>query len=471
MSKEGGGCMIKWKNNRKVFLTAIAFGTMLNPLNSSMISLALHQIQHEFGLSFTTVSWLISTFYLASAVTQPVSGRIGDHVMSRRTLFLFGLVLVAVSAICAPFAPTFAVLIVIRLLQAIGSSAIYPSGVGLIRDHVKERQASALAVLSIFASAMTALGPTLGGFLMTIGSWPAIFLVNLPFILISFFLGLSLFPKEKKKKLRIGDTVRKLDLPGMFLFTVCIVLLLSFLLSLSDGIQYVQGILCLVSAGVFIWWEYQVDEPFIQIRMFRQEKRLSLVYVQFIILNIFFYCLFFGLPSYFQDELGWRVEMTGLFMLCMSGMSIMVSPLTGKWVDRGDERHPVLASAVLMLAGASAMTFFFIPAPFWGKGLVLALLGLSYGIGNVALQAAMLKASPQQMIGTTSGLFQTCRYLGSILSSAVLGMLFGEEIAGSHFEQLGWTLIMISLVGISVSLYFSSMVRGKQTMKKAAGIK
>ncbi|MGE6855569.1 MFS transporter [Bacillus sp. FSL K6-2841] len=461
--------MKKWRDNRKVFLTAIAFGTMLNPLNSSMISLALHQIQHEFGLSFTTVSWLISSFYLASAVTQPVSGRIGDHVMSRRTLFLFGLGLVAVSAICAPFAPTFAVLIVIRLLQAIGSSAIYPSGVGLIRDHIQEKQASALAVLSIFASAMTALGPTLGGFLMTIGGWPAIFLVNLPFILISFFLGLSLFPKEqKKRKLRIGETVRRLDLPGMLLFTVCIVLLLSFLLSLGHGIQYVQGILCLLSAGAFIWWEYQVDEPFIQIRMFRQEQRLSLVYVQFIILNIFFYCLFFGLPSYFQDELGWRVEMTGLFMLCMSGVSIIVSPLTGKWVDRGDERHPVLTSAVLMLAGASAMTFFFIPAPLWGKGLVLALLGLSYGIGNVALQAAMLKASPQHMIGTSSGLFQTCRYLGSILSSAVLGMLFGDEIAGPHFEQLGWTLIMISLIGIGVSLYFSNKVRGGQSIKKAA---
>ena len=147
--KRRGRVYDQMEKQPKSLLTAIAFGTMLNPLNSSMISLALHQIQHEFGLSFTTVSWLISTFYLASAVTQPVSGRIGDHVMSRRTLFLFGLVLVAVSAICAPFAPTFAVLIVIRLLQAIGSSAIYPSGVGLIRDHVKERQASALAVLSI----------------------------------------------------------------------------------------------------------------------------------------------------------------------------------------------------------------------------------------------------------------------------------------------------------------------------------
>lgn len=111
-----------------------------------------------------------------------------------------------------------------------------------------------------------------------------------------------------------------------------------------------------------------MDEPFIQIRMFKEEQRLSLVYVQFIILNIFFYCLFFGLPSYFQDELGWRVEMTGLFMLCMSGVSIIVSPLTGKWVDRGDERHPVLASTVLMLAGASAMTFFLFLHHYGEKG-------------------------------------------------------------------------------------------------------
>ncbi|MFJ5964330.1 MFS transporter [Bacillus sp. NPDC093026] len=458
------------RDNRKIFLTAIAFGTMLNPLNSSMISLALHQIQHEFGLSFTTVSWLISTFYLASAVTQPVSGRIGDDVMSRRTLFLSGLALVAISAVSAPFAPTFAVLIVIRLLQAIGSSAIYPSGVGLIRDHIKVRQASAMAVLSIFASAMTALGPTLGGFLITIGGWPAIFLVNLPFIIISFALGMYLFPKEQKKRgLRIGDVVRKLDLTGMLLFTSCIVLLLSFLLSLVDGIEYAQGVLCLLSAGAFIWWECQVDHPFIQIRMFREEKRLSLVYVQFIILNIFFYCLFFGLPSYFQDELGWRVEMTGLFMLCMSGVSIIVSPLTGKWVDRSDERQPILASTVLMLAGAFAMTFFFILAPLWGKGVILALFGFSYGIGNVALQAAMLKASPQQMVGTSSGLFQTCRYLGSILSSAILGMLFGHEIARAHFERLGWTLIIISLIGIGVSLYFSNMVKGRKAIKKATG--
>lgn len=151
------------KKSRALFLTTVASGTMLNPLNSSMISLALHSIQKEFELSFSTVSWLISSFYLASAVAQPVTGKLGD-IIGRKKLFLFGLILVAVSALGAPLAPAFMVLLVMRLFQAIGSSAIYPSGVGLIRSHIHDRQASALAVLSIFASAMTALGPTVGAF-------------------------------------------------------------------------------------------------------------------------------------------------------------------------------------------------------------------------------------------------------------------------------------------------------------------
>lgn len=133
--------MMLSKKSRAVFLTAVASGTMLNPLNSSMISLALHSIQHEFHLSFTTVSWLISSFYLASAVAQPVTGKLGD-LIGRKRLFLFGLILVAVSAIGAPFAPTFMTLLVMRLFQSVGSSAIYPSGVGLIRNHIHERQAS-----------------------------------------------------------------------------------------------------------------------------------------------------------------------------------------------------------------------------------------------------------------------------------------------------------------------------------------
>ncbi|MGQ5177852.1 MFS transporter [Bacillus halotolerans] len=446
------------KKSRAVFLTAVASGTMLNPLNSSMISLALHSIQHEFHLSFTTVSWLISSFYLASAVAQPVTGKLGD-LIGRKSLFLFGLILVAVSAIGAPFAPTFMTLLVMRLFQSVGSSAIYPSGVGLIRSHIHERQASALAVLSIFASAMTALGPTVGGFLIVWGGWPAIFIVNLPFIILSFLLGMYMFPKDKKKGVGIRAVIRQLDVPGILLFAGGIILLLSFLLSFSTSPHASEGVIGVILLVAFVWRELKTEKPFIDVRLFKTQRSLSAVYVQFILLNVFFYCLFFGLPSYFQDEMHLSVQTSGLFMLFMSGMSIAVSPITGKWIDRSGVIKPILAGALLMTAGAVLLTVFFISVPVIGKGLILSLLGIGYGLGNVALQAAMLKTSPSDMVGTTSGLFQTCRYLGSILSSVILGLLFGKEITVAHFDIMGMILIAVGALSLFMALRFAALMK------------
>ncbi|MGD2435707.1 MFS transporter [Bacillus velezensis] len=447
------------KKSRVLFLTAVASGTMLNPLNSSMISLALHSIQHEFHLSFTTVSWLISSFYLASAVAQPVTGKLGD-MLGRKKLFLIGLLLVAVSAVGAPFAPTFMTLLIMRLFQSIGSSAIYPSGVGLIRSNIREKQASALAVLSIFASAMTALGPTLGGFLIVWGGWPAIFFVNLPFIILSFFLGMYMFPKDEKREIGgLKGVLRQLDTIGILLFAGAIILLLSFLLSFSTKPHYTEGVFGLLFVGLFIWRELKTEKPFIDVRLFKTHRKLSSVYIQFILLNIFFYCIFFGLPSYFQDEMHLSVQTSGLIMLFMSGMSILVSPLTGKWIDKKGLLQPIVAGTCLTAIGAVLLTFFFLQASMIGKGLILSVLGVGYGFGNVTFQAAMLKTSPADMVGTTSGLFQTCRYLGSILSSVILGILFGKEITAGHFHMLGTILIVVGAVSLLMAFRFSVLLK------------
>ncbi|WCK52323.1 MFS transporter [Aneurinibacillus sp. Ricciae_BoGa-3] len=450
--------MVNLKKSRSLFLTAVATGTMLNPLNSSMISLALHSIQRDFHLSFITVSWLISSFYLASAVAQPVTGKLGDLV-GRRKIFLFGLLLVAISALGAPFAPTFLVLLLMRLIQAVGSSAIYPAGIGLVRSHIHERQAAALAVLSIFASAMTALGPTVGGFLIVWSGWPSIFTVNFPFIVISFLLGLFLFPKDSKREgTNFKDVLYHLDLAGIFLFAAGMIFLLWFLLSFKSSTHYGSGIAGVGFLLLFIWRELKAKDPFINVRLFKSHLDLSWVYLQFILLNIFNYCLFFGLPSYFQDQMHFSVQTSGLLMLFMSGVSIVVSPLTGKWVDKAGTIQPIIVGTLLMALGAILLTIFFIPAPIIIKGLILSLLGISYGLGNVALQVAMLEASPPDMVGTTSGLFQTCRYLGSILSSVVLGLVFGKAISAGHFEILGIVLIAVSVLSIIMSLRYAKTI-------------
>jgi MFS family permease len=449
------------KKNRTLFLTAVASGTMLNPLNSSMISLALHSIQKDFHLSFTTVSWLISSFYLASAVAQPVTGKIGDLIGSKKT-FLVGLLLVAISAFGAPLSSSFFMLIIMRLIQAIGSSAIYPSGVTLIKNHILDRQASALAVLAIFASAMTSLGPTVGGFLIVWGEWPAIFRINFPFLIISLLLGWFLFPKDQKKeKTHFKDILSHIDVIGISLFSAGIVFLLWFLLSFKTKIHLTSGIAGILFLTLFVWRELTVKEPFIDIRLFRTLPKLSWVYLQFICLNIFFYCLFFGLPSYFQDEMHYSVKASGLFMLFMSGASVLISPITGKWVDKTGVKQPITAGSFLLMAGAVVFTLYFVHAPFLGMGFILLILGVSYGILNVVLQAAMVKESPAGMIGTTSGLFQTCRYFGSILSSIVLGLLFGKTFSANHMHFLGFILIIFGSISFLMGLWFTNWLGNK----------
>jgi MFS family permease len=443
------------KKNRALFLTAVASGTMLNPLNSSMIALALHSIQKDFQLSFSTVSWLISSFYLASAVAQPVTGKIGD-IFGRKKTFLTGLILVALSAFGAPLSSTFLMLLIMRLFQSIGSSAIYPSGMALIRDHIKDRQASALAVLSIFASAMVALGPTIGGFLIVWGNWPAIFWVNFPFIIISFLLGWFMFPKEvKQDKERMKGLLSNLDFLGIGYFAAGMVFFLWFLLSFETKIHYSAGIAGILFFGLFIWRELRVQEPFIDIRIFKTHPKLSMVYIQFIFLNIFFYCLFFGLPSYFQEGMGLSVEKSGLLMLFMSGVSIIISTFTGKWIDKKGVMQPIIVGAFISIIGGITFTLFFIDASYIVIGLILSLMGLSYGIGNVVLQVAMVKESPKEIIGTTSGLFQTCRYLGSILSSIILGLIFGEDITAEKMKIIGEVLIITGTISFLMSLWFS----------------
>lgn len=446
--------MKKKKNSRFWFLSAAASGAMLNPLNSSMISLAIHRIQTDFHLSFATVSWLISSFYLSSVIAQPVMGKIADQ-FGRKNTFLAGLILVAISAIGAPWAPTFLVLIFLRLFQSVGSSAIYPSAISLVRDHIKEKQASALAVISTFTSATAALGPTIGGLLISWGDWPAIFTINFPILIVSFFLGWISFPKDPKRGKPLRQIIREFDIPGIILFAIGMSFILWFLLTLENNLHIVVGLIGVIFFLAFIVRELKTEEAFINLRTFKTNTALTLVLVQFVALNIYNYSLFFGLPSYFQDEMHLNVRTSGLLMLFLSGFSMIISPIAGKWIDRSGYKIPLSVGTGLMVVGGILLSTIFVKSSIVIMACILIVVGISYGLNNVALQSALIKVTPPQMTGTASGLFQSSRYMGSILSSIVLGILFGKEITAHHFQMLGCVLIAVSAATCLMNVKFT----------------
>jgi MFS family permease len=433
-------------------LLAVALGILLNPLNSSMISVALSHLQEDFHLSFADSTWLISTYYLASAIGQPVMGKLSD-TWGRKRLFMIGLSLVALASMLAPFAPSFGWLIVFRMIQAVGSSTLYPAGMGAVRKHITEKQAQTLGILNIFASTSAAFGPSIGGFLIHNWDWQAIFVINFPFIIASFILAVKAFPKDEPTEQ--GKSVP--DAGGIILFACTIITLLFFLLSLETQVNWWVLLLSAVSAVLFYGYESRRDDPFVDVKSLRRNVNVSLVYIQFVLVNVLFYSLFFGVPTYLQKVQHYEADLTGVVMLSIAGFGVIVSPFAGRWIDRTHSSKAVLlVGAVTAIAGTLLLlTIGDNVSPLY-LFIVLSVLGCSNGLNNLGLQTALYSFVRPEETGIASGLFMTSRYLGTILSSSLLGIVFGGEVTTAQFHIVA---LVGAVIGAAILLLSIRMPR------------
>src|SRR5262245_19479541 len=232
-----------WRPERRL-IGAVLAGTLLNPLNSSMISVALILMQANFRVSVAPASWLLSCFALAAAVAQPLMGRLADLFGPRR-IFCTGLLVVGVASVLAPLAPAFGWLIACRMLQALGTSAAYPAGLTILRavDPQGQAPAGTLGAISIASSVRVALGPVLGGFLAAQAGWPAIFLINVPLTAVGLLLAWRWLPADAtpgpttieaspSRRSIIRTVLKMVDVPGIVLFSGMLTSILAFLLSL-----------------------------------------------------------------------------------------------------------------------------------------------------------------------------------------------------------------------------------------------
>ncbi|MFD0619983.1 MFS transporter [Paenibacillus sp. GCM10027629] len=441
-------------------MISVGLGILLNPLNSSMVSVAIPRLQHVFQLDFTVVSWIIFSFYIASAIAQPVMGKASD-LFGRRRIFLTGLVVAFVASLLAPLSPNFGWLIVFRVVQSIGTSMMVAVGMAIVRIHITENQATALSVLSIFLSGAAAIGPFIGGVMIHWWGWPAIFFVNIPFVVVSFLLAWRNIPKdEPSTSVAQGMSFRKwldlIDASGILLFTLGLVALLVGLLSakssgqisLSNGIVGLIGLVLLVA---FVRHELQAKSPFIPLRTFAKYPAMTWVNVEFMLVNVLFYSLFFGLPSYLQMVRHVSEFHTGILMLSLGLCSLITSPIAGRWIDKSGPRPALLVSGILMTFGSVWIVTLNQTSPVISVCLALAAFGISNGLNNVGMQAALFQSSPKEMIGVASGIFNTSRYLGTILSSLLIGIVMGGNFSFEGFRILGiiLTVIALSLVFIS----------------------
>lgn len=436
------------KKYERLIILAVALGTILNPLNTTMITVALPAIQQDFQLSSSDISWLIASYFIISAIFTPLIGKLSD-VYGRKLLFLIGLVLVVISSILAPLSPNMPMLLAMRGVQAIGTSALFPAGVGIIRNTIQHNQNRVIGTLAVFATTSAAFGPTIGGMLIQFGGWPVIFYVNLPILVVAIVLTLMFIPKDKKDKV----ISYKLDGIGIILFSSFIACWMIFLLGLEQGVKIGTLIIAIILTVIFYMYEKRREEPFIDVNFFRKNLNVALIFGQYILSTVLFFAVLLSFPTFIQSVLGASSQTAGIVMLSLSIFAMIMTPIATRWIERKGYRIPLLFSSLLGFTGIILLFTVKDNSPLLWIGIVLSVTGVSNGIQNIGLQNLLYSFISVSESGIASGLLMTSRFIGNILASSIYGVAFATGINEGNMSTMAIVLVAVAIVIVPGMLY------------------
>lgn len=433
-------------------IVAIVLGTTLNPLNSSMVAVALVAIHRDFHVDLGTSTWVVAAFYMTGAVAQPLMGRIADLFGARR-VFLTGISVAALVALLAPFSPSFGWLVAARCVQALATSTAFPAGLGLIRAASGQRVPSqSLAAMSVAASASAALGPTIGGLALTAWGWQGIFYVNVPLTVAGIVLGLLWLPAPPPSD-PSGSALARLDLPGVALFAATVVPVLAGLLELGSSRSWILFAVAPVAAVLLAVRELRTSSPFFDLHLLARNPAIVGVFVQFAAVTFVFYSFFFGLPVWLEQVGGYDARAAGLIVLPLTGISVAITPLAATLITRSGARRALVIGSSFLVAGTLLMLTLGPHTPLVELLGITLVLGVPSGFNTLGLQALLYAVTPAERISWAGGQFQTFRYIGATLASAVLGAVFhqGSSTAGLH--SIAAVLAFVSVVLLAASIF------------------
>lgn len=436
-------------------IVALCTGTTLSALNSGMIAVALATLRREFSVDVATVTWVITAFYLTSAVLQPVMGRLADRYGPQR-VFTIGMVIVATAGALGPFAPTLEWVTAVRVLLAVGTAAAFPSAAAMLRSIATTSALSApkmIARIQLIDTSSAAVGPVLGGLLVTWFGWEAIFWINIPLAAIAIVTTRLLAPRDGlREHVPLGRTVVESDLPGIVAFAVTVIALLLFLLELSRDPDWWFLGAALAAGTLFVWRELTCVTPFLDLRLLAGNVPLIRVYVTFILANLVLYSVLFGLPQYLEDHAGFRTDAVGALMLPLAAFTALLTPVVEHAIDRRGVRPALVAGSVGLAASALALQLLAGSTGPWTVLLLMAAIGIPYGVVLISItQSLSLAARPEHM-GQAAGLFQTARSIGCIGSTVVVGLSFSGGT-----DPADWT-VLATAISVLAGLFVAAVV-------------
>jgi len=434
------------------FVTPLFTGSAINAINTSLIATALVPIAAAVHVPVGRTAVLVSALYLACAIAQPVGGKLAEEFGPRR-VFLTGVLIVLAGGVVGGLGEGLTALVVARVLIGVGSSAVYPSAMLLIRRRAEAAGLDAppggvLGGLMIAGAATSALGLPIGGVLVDAWGWRTTFLINLPFALLALAMAACWIPADPPVAgpSTLRQLAARLDVVGIIGFGGAIAALLVFLTGLPQADWSVLGLAVVLGAGL-VWWELRVRRPFFDVRLLAGNPALTRTYLRFALAGLCVYTVLYGLTQWLQAGRSMSSEEAGLLLLPMSALSALIArPIS----QRNLVRMPLIVAAVSCLAASAGVLALTASTPTVWIVAITLVFGITLGTTISANQTTLYTQVGAGEIGTAAGLFRTFGFLGSIASSALISVVFHSEVNDHRLHLIALTMVAVSVLGLLV---------------------
>ncbi len=406
-------------------LLAILFLTFLD---NTIASAVLTSVQAKLHANVSQLQWVVGGYALAFASLMLMCGSLGDN-LGRKKVMLVGVVIFCAGSVVCAISVNPSELVIGRIIMGVGAAASEPATLSMIRhiypDH--KARARALGAWAAVSGLALAMGPVIGGILVGIWSWRAVFWFNLVFGGLAFIIAAIALPES------VNPVRRKLDLAGFFfgsvvLGTVTFAAIQGELSGYSSGWVITLFIVSFLTVPIFYLAEKSAKDPMLELGFFRRKSFTGSAFIAFAsffsIFSIFFFVALYLEVVANVSAFGLAVD----FLPLLAGI-VVASLFTGRWVGRIGSRVPMTVGC--LMAGSGVILTYLAISPSVGVstlGWTMGLAGIGFGIVIVPVNATALSSLPAANSGMASSAVNTSRELGAVAGVAILGSIVNGQL-------------------------------------------
>ena len=408
---------IRSNKNKWIILVTVLMVTFMATLDGSIVNVALPVMTNALNVTSASIQLVVTSYLIIISATILLFGRLGDMI-GKSKIFIFGIGLFTLGSLLCGITSTLSFLVVSRVIQAIGAAGTMANSQGIITEvFPPNERGRALGINGTFVALGSLLGPAVGGFILDVGKWEYIFLINVPIGIITLILGIKLLPKATK------SIKEKLDGFGAILFVFAIV---PLFVALGKGqeIGFTNPIILgcfavsVMAFILFVMVERRQQNPLLQLEIFKNKLFSLSIFCAFLSF-IAIFCSNIIQPFYLQDARGFSPSTAGLVMMTYPLVISVIAPVSGYLSDK-------FGSALLTLIGLSLTTlglFLMSSLTDYSSKISMVVFTAVMALGNGLFQAPnnslVMSSVPRDKLGIAGSVNALIRNLGMICGIAL----------------------------------------------------